>query len=96
MVEDKQSVLSLSEQLGEIKVEVDITAQKIRSEMQAMRASLPDSFVELETFRGLKSELQIIQNAASDNVQSRVEERELIQEQLDGFNRVLKEMQSKI
>ena len=96
MVEDKQSVLSLSEQLGEIKVEVDITAQKIRSEMQAMRASLPDSFVELETFRGLKSELQIIQNAASDNVQSRVEERELIQEQLDGFNRVLKEMQSKL
>ena len=96
IVEDKQSVLTLNGNLADLRAELDITAQKIRSEMQSMRASLPDSFVELEVFRGLKSEVQIIQNATSDNVQSAVDQREMIKEQLDEFNRVLREMQSKL
>lgn len=90
------AVTHIKEEISINKDTIDRTANQIRDEMVEMRNKLPESFIEIDSFNGLKEEVNVIHGALNTSIETTVSEREKVEEQLNNFNETLTSMQASV
>ena len=90
------SVSHLQEEVSVSRDNIDRIAKQIREEVVEMRNKLPESFIEIDAFNGLKEEVNVIHGALNTAIETTVSEREKVEEQLSEFNNSMTSLQSTV
>jgi hypothetical protein len=87
-----RKVTRISEEVDSLNVASSSIGKRIREEVERLRNSLGDSFVDAEAFAGLRNEMDIFRDAQATNLQAAVEERDSTREQIEEFRAIIQEM----
>ena len=89
-----ETIINLKESIVSANEGIERATQLVHREISEMRDKLPDSFVELDAFNGLRNEVLAIHNALNSSIESSVEERSALTEQMNKLRETITNIQS--
>jgi hypothetical protein len=88
------SISTLTERLDDLGSHTSAMKQQVYQDMEKMRESIGETFVDLETFKGIRQEVETLRTATETNIQAAVEQRENTNEEIQQVRKLIEELKS--
>jgi prefoldin subunit 5 len=87
-------ISTLTERIDDLNSQTSTMRQHVHEDMEKMKESMRDTFVDFDIFNGIRQEIETLRTATETNIQAAVEERESTNEQIQQVQKLIADLKS--